>query len=114
MQSRAVDATDVHAGALAHGVEAFEDGDVLGGVGFGVGGGHGWVRWGRYNAGVNSRQVIRRLEKEGWRCVRICGSHHVFKHPDRPAARVVVPHPRKDFARGTWLNIMKQAGWSER
>jgi predicted RNA binding protein YcfA (HicA-like mRNA interferase family) len=29
----------------------------------------------------NSADIIRRLEREGWECVRVAGSHHVFKKP---------------------------------
>ena len=32
----------------------------------------------------NSADIIRRLEREGWECVRIAGSHHVFKKARRP------------------------------
>jgi predicted RNA binding protein YcfA (HicA-like mRNA interferase family) len=37
------------------------------------------------------------------------GSHHVFKHPDRPG-HVVVPHPKKDLGTGLVAAIRKQAG----
>ncbi len=30
---------------------------------------------------TSSRDIIRRLEKEGWALVRVTGSHHVFKSP---------------------------------
>ena len=63
---------------------------------------------------MNSRDVIRRLKKNGWQLIRTRGSHHIFRHPDRPDARVVVPHPRKDLARGTLRSIFKAAGWTER
>ncbi|WP_353184000.1 type II toxin-antitoxin system HicA family toxin [Bosea sp. (in: a-proteobacteria)] len=29
----------------------------------------------------NSADIMRRLEREGWECVRVAGSHHVFKKP---------------------------------
>lgn len=66
-----------------------------------------------YNTHVNSREVIRRLEREGWQLVRTKGSHHQFKHPGRPGL-VTVPHPRRDFPAGTLRAIYRQAGWSER
>ena len=48
---------------------------------------------------TNSRDIIRRLEREQWTLVRVTGSHHVFKSAisDRT---VVVPHPKKDLGRG--------------
>lgn len=61
---------------------------------------------------MNSRDVIRRLKDDGWRLVRTKGSHHQFKHPDRPGL-ITVPHPKKDFPTGTLRAIMKQAEWTE-
>ncbi len=60
---------------------------------------------------MDSREVIRRLEKDGWRLVRVKGSHHQYKHAERPGL-VTVPHPKKDFPTGTLRAIYKQAGWS--
>jgi predicted RNA binding protein YcfA (HicA-like mRNA interferase family) len=39
----------------------------------------------------------------------VSGSHHVLKHPDRPALRVVVPCHVGDIKRGTLRNILRQA-----
>ncbi len=54
--------------------------------------------------------MIRRLEAEGWVKVGTTGSHHHFKHPDRPG-KVTVPHPKKDLAIGLVRSIERQAGW---
>lgn len=59
---------------------------------------------------MNSREVIRRLEAEGWILVRVKGSHHQFKHPTQPG-RVTVKHPDSDIPAGTLRSIQKQAGW---
>ena len=59
---------------------------------------------------MNSRQVIGRLEAEGWYLARVKGSHHQFKHPDK-AGRVTVKHPDSDIPTGTLNSIKKQAGW---
>lgn len=59
---------------------------------------------------TNSRDIIRRLEKEGWRLVRTRGSHHQFKHPSKPG-RVTVPHPKKYIPIGTVRAIYRDAGW---
>jgi HicA toxin of bacterial toxin-antitoxin, len=32
---------------------------------------------------TNSRDIVRRLEQEGWTLVRVTGSHHVFKAQSR-------------------------------
>jgi len=36
------------------------------------------------------RDLIRRLEKDGWRLARTRGSHRQFKHPSKPREYVVV------------------------
>jgi predicted RNA binding protein YcfA (HicA-like mRNA interferase family) len=37
------------------------------------------------------------------------GSHHHFKHPDRPLI-VTVPHPKKDLPIGTLKSIERSSG----
>ena len=59
---------------------------------------------------VNSKQVIQKLEEDGWILARVKGSHHQFKHPAKPGL-VTVKHPDKDIPAGTLHNIKKQAGW---
>ncbi len=56
----------------------------------------------------NSRQIIRRLEKDGFELVKVSGSHHKFRKGDKT---VTVPHPKKDLPIGTVRAIYKQAGW---
>ncbi|WP_355662046.1 type II toxin-antitoxin system HicA family toxin [Halomonas salifodinae] len=58
---------------------------------------------------VKSRDLIKELEADGWYLDRVRGSHHVFKHPNKPGA-VPVPHPKKDLPPGTIHSIRKQAG----
>jgi predicted RNA binding protein YcfA (HicA-like mRNA interferase family) len=58
---------------------------------------------------MNSREVIRLIEADGWRRVAQRGSHLQFKHPRKPG-RVTVVHPEKDIAIGTLRHIEKQAG----
>ena len=59
---------------------------------------------------TNSRDIIRRLQWEGFVLVRVKGSHHQFKHAGT-GRRVTVPHPRKDIPLKTVRNIYDQAGW---
>jgi predicted RNA binding protein YcfA (HicA-like mRNA interferase family) len=59
---------------------------------------------------MKSRDVIKRLEADGWVLSRIKGSHHQFRHPSRPGL-VTVPHPKSEIPKGTFLSIAKQAGW---
>ena len=62
---------------------------------------------------MNSVQLIKRLESEGWVRVGGKGDHMKFKHPNKQG-QVVVPHPRKDMPIGTLRNIYRQAGWDWR
>jgi predicted RNA binding protein YcfA (HicA-like mRNA interferase family) len=59
---------------------------------------------------TNSRDIIRRLEREGWKLVRTVGSHHVFKSPIADKT-VVVRHPNRDLGKGLVHAIYKGAGW---
>jgi predicted RNA binding protein YcfA (HicA-like mRNA interferase family) len=59
---------------------------------------------------MNSKEIIARLQRDGWYRVGGKGDHEKFKHPTKPG-HVVVPHPRKDIAIGTLRSIYKQAGW---
>ena len=57
---------------------------------------------------MNSREIIRILEQNGWRLVATKGSHCQYKHPLKNG-RVTVPHPSRDFPKGTLASIFKQA-----
>jgi predicted RNA binding protein YcfA (HicA-like mRNA interferase family) len=61
----------------------------------------------------DSRDIIRRLKKEGWELRSIRGSHHNFRHPDFRHL-ITVPHPRHDIAIGTVRNIARLAGWRDK
>ncbi|HXG78505.1 MAG TPA: type II toxin-antitoxin system HicA family toxin [Methyloceanibacter sp.] len=58
----------------------------------------------------DSRQILRRLEQDGFELVSTRGSHHKFWHPERRRI-VIVPHPRRDLPQGTVRSIYRQAGW---
>jgi len=62
---------------------------------------------------MNSANIIKRLESEGWYKAHQAGSHIKFKHPDKPGY-VTVPHPKKDIPMATVKSIYKQAGWTWR
>ena len=61
---------------------------------------------------TNSREIIRRLEREGWTLVRVTGSHHVFKAPVS-GQTLVIPHPKKDLGKGLVRAIYRGAGGLE-
>ena len=59
------------------------------------------------------RDVIRRLNEDGWVQVSQKGSHRQFKHPAK-RGRVTVPgKPSADLPEGTYRSILRQAGLEE-
>lgn len=59
---------------------------------------------------TNSRDIVRRLQEDGWVEIRIKGSHHVFKHSNFLHV-ITVMHPQKDLGKGLVRKIYKDAGW---
>lgn len=62
-----------------------------------------------YDTHVNSKEVVKKLKKAGWKLEHVRGSHHKFKNP-KTGKTVIVPHPKKDLPTGTAQAILKQAG----
>ncbi|WP_151776490.1 type II toxin-antitoxin system HicA family toxin [Acinetobacter nosocomialis] len=58
---------------------------------------------------MKSLDLIKMIEADGWYEVRVTGSHHHFKHPNKRGL-VTIPHPKKDLPSGTVNSILKQAG----
>ncbi len=58
---------------------------------------------------INSKDLIKQREKAGWRLQNVKGSHHVYRHPDRPG-HISVPHPRKQLGTGLVSKLLRQAG----
>jgi predicted RNA binding protein YcfA (HicA-like mRNA interferase family) len=56
------------------------------------------------------RDAIKLIEADGWRLVRIRGSHRHFHHPSKPGIVTVAGHPSQDLDPGTQAAILKQAG----
>lgn len=67
--------------------------------------------YGVYIICMDSRDLIKRLERDGWMLARTKGSHHQYKHPDKPGL-VTVVHPKRDIPMGTLRSIYRQAGWN--
>jgi predicted RNA binding protein YcfA (HicA-like mRNA interferase family) len=58
---------------------------------------------------MNSKELIKLLEVDGWVLRGSRGSHHVFKHPTK-SGHLTVPHPKKDLGIGLVQKLLKQAG----
>ena len=55
------------------------------------------------------REVIARIEADGWYPVRTRGDHRQYKHPTKRGKVTVSGHPGDDVAAGTLANIWRQA-----
>ncbi len=60
---------------------------------------------------LSPKKVIKILEKKGFVLDRVKGSHHIYYHPESKR-RVVIPLHKKDLPKGTFIEILKQAGIS--
>lgn len=58
---------------------------------------------------MNSKQLIKQLEQDGWTLRSAKGSHHIFVHPTKPG-HISVPHPKTDLGKGLLAKLLKQAG----
>ena len=56
------------------------------------------------------RDIIRRLEADGWLQVAQKGSHRHFKHATKPGKVTVNGHPADDVQGALLHSIWKQAG----
>ena len=57
---------------------------------------------------MNSKDLIKALEEDGWCKCHQKGSHCQFKHETKNG-KVTVPHPKKDLPIKTLKSILKQA-----
>ena len=58
---------------------------------------------------TNTRKVIARLEREGWRKAH-GGRHDKFDHPLKPDVTLIVPRHR-ELSPGVARDIARKAGW---
>ncbi|MFS8117346.1 MAG: type II toxin-antitoxin system HicA family toxin [Microcoleus sp.] len=59
------------------------------------------------------REVLKRLEADGWYEARMRGSHRVMKHPEKSGIVVVPGSFSDEVAIGTLKSIWKQAQLEE-
>ena len=57
------------------------------------------------------RDLLRKLEQDGWYVERQRGSHRQYKHPDKPGLVTVPGHPSDELHPKTLNSILKQAGY---
>jgi predicted RNA binding protein YcfA (HicA-like mRNA interferase family) len=56
-------------------------------------------------------EVIKLLEADGWRMVKIKGDHRQFLHPDKPHKVTVNNKLSATLSQEILNSIWKQAGW---
>ncbi|MBN1592460.1 MAG: type II toxin-antitoxin system HicA family toxin [Candidatus Coatesbacteria bacterium] len=56
------------------------------------------------------RELIRMIEKDGWRLVRQKGSHRQYKHDSKTGLVTISGNLGVDMPAGTLNNVLKQAG----
>lgn len=55
------------------------------------------------------QDIIKILKKRGFILDRVKGSHHIYYH-DELKRRVIVPLHKRDLPKGTFYQIIKEAG----
>ena len=58
---------------------------------------------------LNPDQIIKVLELKGFKLLRIKGSHHIYRNFETKRM-TIVPYHKKDLPKGTFMEILKQAG----
>jgi ycfA family protein len=58
---------------------------------------------------LTPKELMRRLERDGWKNVRTRGSYYIFKHSSKPGL-VTVPFHNGDLKPKTLQSILKQVG----
>ncbi len=56
------------------------------------------------------RDIIKRIEQDGWYLKAQVGSHQQYKHPTKSGRVTVAGKPGKDVPEGTRKSILRQAG----
>lgn len=61
---------------------------------------------------LSGKELLRLMERHGWKLDRIRGSHHIMHKPGFPHVSVPV-HGGKDLPRPLLAALLKQAGLKE-
>jgi len=55
------------------------------------------------------RDIIKKIEADGWYQIVMRGSHRQYKHPTKLGRVTIAGHPSHDLAPGTLSSVLKQA-----
>ncbi|MHB8390765.1 MAG: type II toxin-antitoxin system HicA family toxin [Acidobacteriaceae bacterium] len=56
------------------------------------------------------RDLIKRIEQDGWWLARVRGSHRQFKHAEKTGTVTIAGHPSDEVHPKTLQSALKQAG----
>ena len=59
---------------------------------------------------MKGRDIIKKIEKDGWYLVRTRGSHRQYHHPTKKGTTTVSGHLSDDIPKGLEKSTLKQ-GW---
>jgi mRNA interferase HicA len=59
---------------------------------------------------MQTSEMIRLIERDGWELIRQTGSHRVYRHPFKSGTVIVPAHGSKELQKGTEMSIRKQSG----
>ena len=62
--------------------------------------------------GIKADELIRALEKDGWRYIRTTGSAHIYRHMSGRGVSIHY-HPRKTFGAKLLQKILRETRWTE-
>ncbi|HZR98574.1 MAG TPA: type II toxin-antitoxin system HicA family toxin [Chloroflexota bacterium] len=57
------------------------------------------------------REVLKRLERDGWELLRQQGSHRQYRKRGNPYVLTIAGRPSDELRPGTWSEIQRKAGW---
>ena len=59
------------------------------------------------------RDALRQVERDGWQLVRTRERHRQYRHPEKPGTVTIAGKPGDGLPRGTWVGILRHAGFRE-
>lgn len=62
---------------------------------------------------ITGKQLAKIVQQRGWYLSRVQGSHHIFKHQDKPGILVIPVHGGETLKTGLLRSLMKSAELKE-
>ncbi|MGA2585253.1 MAG: type II toxin-antitoxin system HicA family toxin [Tepidisphaeraceae bacterium] len=62
---------------------------------------------------ISGKELARIVERNGWRLLRVTGSHHIYGKSGSPVRLCVPIHGNRPIKTGLLRHLIKQAGISD-